>query len=548
MDDHWSGNKPIIHCSRARQRCKCRVCGWGGQDEDGIWWGKGNPKPGGSGLRKMLIAGHYKFYVSLENTILEDYVTEKFYEGFMTDTVMVYLGAPNAERYAPAPHSFVNALDFEGPAALAGFLTGLAGDEARYGAYQAWKRERPVRVREEFAASMRQDLVNLDGNSMLCRLCGLVSSGVAGSAAGGGAAGAVGSMPGQGTEGVSRGAGGSGAASGSKDDSGQGSGDKVEAAGGPGVPEAGREKRVLSGDADEGGGGRGPGLCEAKPGLCEYGKGVKERLRGRRAFVSPVRGKANVSMHVDGSLTGWFGAAPWLSGPALAECQWSCSVTEDAGTADVVVSNLRPAGERRAGRVYAAVNMEAHSLDVPTDASNVVLMSVNQESEVVVNYAYSVMHSLGVCVGDAKGVRPNGQRCENMRARDSAFYRWCAAGYGGDFFTCVFHVVPHVLRSAPAADKAAGALGVAWMSASCERHGNYLGELMQRLRIDSMGGCYHNRDEDGHPALSAEVRDEWVITADTAMWPRSACRIWWLSLLALFPLPCGISCVQAKGW
>jgi hypothetical protein len=53
--------------------------------------------------------------VSLENTILDDYyVTEKFYEGFLADTVIVYLGAPNAQAYKPAQHSFVNALDFVG--------------------------------------------------------------------------------------------------------------------------------------------------------------------------------------------------------------------------------------------------------------------------------------------------------------------------------------------------------------------------------------------------------------------------------------------------
>jgi hypothetical protein len=146
------------------------------QDEDSIWWGKDNGLPGGSGPKKMLVAGHYKFFVSLENTILEDYVTEKFYEGFMTDAVMVYLGAPNAERYAPAPHSFINALDFEGPAALAVFLKELAGDEERYGAYQAWKLARPAQVKEEFAASMRHDMVNLDQNSMFCRLCKLVTA------------------------------------------------------------------------------------------------------------------------------------------------------------------------------------------------------------------------------------------------------------------------------------------------------------------------------------------------------------------------------------
>ena len=138
----------------------------------------------GIGARKMLVAGHYKFFISLENTILDDYVTEKFYEGFLTDAVMVYLGAPNAERYAPAPGSFVNALDFEGPAALAEFLTALAGDEARYGAYQAWKRGRPVRVSEGFAASMRQDLMHLDEDSMLCRLCELVRGGNASTSGG----------------------------------------------------------------------------------------------------------------------------------------------------------------------------------------------------------------------------------------------------------------------------------------------------------------------------------------------------------------------------
>jgi hypothetical protein len=40
------------------------------------------------------------------------------------------------QRFAPAPRSFVNALDFAGPAELAAFLAGLAGDPERYGAYQ----------------------------------------------------------------------------------------------------------------------------------------------------------------------------------------------------------------------------------------------------------------------------------------------------------------------------------------------------------------------------------------------------------------------------
>ena len=245
-------------------------------------------------------------------------------------------------------------------------------------------------------------------------------------------------------------------------------------------------------------------LCAAQPALCEYGAGVKAYLARRRPFTARVR-RANASLYVDGSLTGWFGAAYWLTAPALAECDAGCTLAGGAEGADVVVSHLHP-GERREDRVYAVLNMEAHSNNLPTDADNVALMSFHRESEVVVSYGYIVMHSLGVCYGDAGGVRPNGQRCENMRARDSGFYRWCAERYGGDFLTCVFHVVPHVLGSAPAASKGAGALGVTWISASCERHDNYLARLMKHMTIDSMGGCHRTRDEGSHPALQAKVR------------------------------------------
>jgi hypothetical protein len=142
------------------------------EDHDSIWWGKGNPVPvAGSGARKMLMMSHYKFYISLENTIIEDYVTEKFYEGFLGAALMVYLGAPNAQRYAPASHSFINALDFDGPEALGAFLLALADDPDRYRSYFAWREARPARVSRGFIKSMSQDMVRLDGGSMLCRLC-----------------------------------------------------------------------------------------------------------------------------------------------------------------------------------------------------------------------------------------------------------------------------------------------------------------------------------------------------------------------------------------
>jgi hypothetical protein len=66
--------------------------------------------------------------------------------------------------------------------------------------------------------------------------------------------------------------------------------------------------------------------------------------------------------------------------------------------------------------------LEPHSFEsLPTEIRNVLLMSFHAESEVVVNYAYSVMHNFGLCVVDEPGTRDNGDKCENMRARDSQF-------------------------------------------------------------------------------------------------------------------------------
>ena len=92
-------------------------------------------------FRKAWIASHYRFYLSVENTILEDYVTEKFYLGFKLErTLMVYLGAPNAAAYAPAPHSFIHVNAFGTIAALVAHMHELNRDPMRFEAYFEWRR------------------------------------------------------------------------------------------------------------------------------------------------------------------------------------------------------------------------------------------------------------------------------------------------------------------------------------------------------------------------------------------------------------------------
>ena len=93
------------------------------------------------------------------------------------DSVMVYLGAPDAAAFAPAPNSFVSALDFPGPAA---HLCALAADPARYGSlsHLEWKRgPGPLRLPERYLRAARSSAAAGGADSVPCRLCRLVAGG-----------------------------------------------------------------------------------------------------------------------------------------------------------------------------------------------------------------------------------------------------------------------------------------------------------------------------------------------------------------------------------
>jgi hypothetical protein len=91
---------------------------------------------------KLSTIGSYRFTLAFENAVAEDYVTEKLYDPLVAGSVPVYMGAPNVERLAPSPESYIDVRDFPDPRALADHLLRLAGDEAAYARHLAWK-QRP---------------------------------------------------------------------------------------------------------------------------------------------------------------------------------------------------------------------------------------------------------------------------------------------------------------------------------------------------------------------------------------------------------------------
>ena len=96
-----------------------------------------------------LLESSYKFYLAFENSLCQDYLSEKFYNALAHRVVPVVLSGADMSHLAP-PHSFINVEDFNSTSELAAFITRLAADEERLASYFWWKDYYEVVVRITF--------------------------------------------------------------------------------------------------------------------------------------------------------------------------------------------------------------------------------------------------------------------------------------------------------------------------------------------------------------------------------------------------------------
>lgn len=94
------------------------------------------------------LSKNYLFYLSFENTMCKDYMTEKVFKIFdSVDLIPVVMGGADYAKFLP-PRTFVNVADFKNARELARYLKRLAKDKKRYlnmlREKNKWKRvERP---------------------------------------------------------------------------------------------------------------------------------------------------------------------------------------------------------------------------------------------------------------------------------------------------------------------------------------------------------------------------------------------------------------------
>jgi len=100
----------------------------------------------------------YKFYLSFENSICDDYVTEKFFNMLKYQVLPVTYNGGDMAEVAP-PHSYIDTMNFPTVAKLARELKEVSEDPALYASYFWWKDFYEVRTR-------RQDL-----SQAFCSLC-----------------------------------------------------------------------------------------------------------------------------------------------------------------------------------------------------------------------------------------------------------------------------------------------------------------------------------------------------------------------------------------
>ena len=103
----------------------------------------------------------YKFYLAFENSLCNDYITEKVWTRLQIGIVPVVLGGADYKTHLP-PHSYIDVKDYSSPKELANYLHTLNNNDILYNEYFAWK--------QNYSCT-----IGVPGVSLSCELCKMMN-------------------------------------------------------------------------------------------------------------------------------------------------------------------------------------------------------------------------------------------------------------------------------------------------------------------------------------------------------------------------------------
>ena len=77
----------------------------------------------------------YKFLISFENSISPEYVTEKLWHAYLSQSIPIYYGAPEVYNQVPGNNTFIDATKFSGPKDLADYIRKVDQNDVLYQSY-----------------------------------------------------------------------------------------------------------------------------------------------------------------------------------------------------------------------------------------------------------------------------------------------------------------------------------------------------------------------------------------------------------------------------
>lgn len=98
---------------------------------------------------------NYMFYLAFENSICDEYATEKFFRALLYPVVPVVMGGADYTSIAP-PNSYIDVNDFPTVKALAQYLIKLSKNPDLYNAFFKWKDSHNAFTWYEYSSVVRK--------------------------------------------------------------------------------------------------------------------------------------------------------------------------------------------------------------------------------------------------------------------------------------------------------------------------------------------------------------------------------------------------------